>query len=132
MLLQLSLAPNAAPHNVRGFATGSTSLFLNWTLPPFQQQNGRIRNYHVNVLNVITNELTQFTTNNTQLTVSSLHPYSTYWCTVAAFTLAQGPQSIPVMIQTYQDSKFTCITYKVIQVQSSQTVEGGLNIIQQF
>ena len=114
---------------MRGFATGSTSLSLNWSPLPSQYHNGRVRNYHVNVLNAITNDLTQFTTNNTQLTVSSLHPYSTYRCTVAAVTVAQGPQSIPIMIQTYQDGKFL---YKVIKVQSSQTVEGGLNIMQQF
>ena len=52
----------------------------------------------------------QFTTNNTQLTVSSLHPYSTYWCTVAAVTLAQGPPSTPIMLQTHQDGK-PCLSF---------------------
>jgi len=112
----LFLAPTAAPLNVRGFAIGSTSLSLNWNPPPAHHHNGRIRNYRVNILNVITNELTQSTTNNTQLTVPSLRPYSTYQCTVAAVTVAQGPPSTPVTIQTYQDGKFPCV---VIQTQSS-------------
>ena len=106
--LLLFLAPTAAPHNVRGFAIGSTSLSLNWNPPPAHHHNGRVRNYHVNILNVITNELTQSTTSNTQLTVTALRPYSTYQCTVAAVTVAQGPQSTPVTIQTYQDGKFPC------------------------
>ena len=129
-ILLLSLAPTAAPQNVGGVATNSTSLRLYWSPPPYQHQTGRIQYYHVSIRNVITDAVVRsITTINTQLTVSSLHPYSTYRCTVAAVTVAQGPQSIPIMIQTYQDGKFL---YKVIKVQSSQTVEGGLNIMQQF
>ena len=116
MLPLLSLAPTAAPLNVRGVAIGSTSLSLSWNPPPPHHYNGRVRNYHVNILNVITNELTQSTTSNTQLIVPSLRPYSTYQCTVAAVTVAQGPPSAPVMIQTYQDGKFPCV---VTQTQSS-------------
>ena len=98
----LSLAP-PAPQNVSGVPTGSTSLSLYWSPSPnYQNQSGRIRYYHINITDATTR---RFTTNNTQLTVSSLHPYSTYQCTVAAVTVAQGPPSTPITIQTYQDGK---------------------------
>ena len=96
------LAP-PAPQNVSGVPTGSTSLSLYWSPSPnYQNQSGRIQYYHINITDATTR---RFTTNNTQLTVSSLYPYSTYQCTVAAFTLAQGPPSTPITIQTYQDGK---------------------------
>ena len=99
-LLLFSIALPAAPQNVRGFVTSSTSLYLYWNPPPYQHQSGRIRNYRIRIM---ANTMRQFTTTRTWLDVRSLHPYSTYWCTVAAVTVGQGPQSTPIMIQTYQD-----------------------------
>ena len=99
-LLLFSIALPAAPQNVGGVATSSTSLRLHWNPPPYQHQSGRIQNYRIRIM---TNTLRQFTTNRTWLDVSSLHPYSTYWCTVAAITVAQGPQSTPITVQTNQD-----------------------------
>ena len=55
---------------------------------------------------VITNALRQFVTTSTRLTVSSLRPYTTYQCTVAAFTVAQGPLSAIIVVQTYQDGTY--------------------------
>jgi len=55
---------------------------------------------------LITNTLRQFATTNTRLTVSSLRPYTTYQCTVAAITVAQSPLSAIIMVQTYQDGMY--------------------------
>jgi len=99
----LETAPTAAPQNVRGTATGSTSLSLFWSPPPSQHQNGRIRYYYINMTEDATNMRNQFITTSTQFTIFSLRPYSTYQCTVAAFTVAQGPLSAIITIQTYQD-----------------------------
>ena len=97
------LAPTAAPQNVTGFATGSRSLSLYWSPLPSQHRNGRVRYYRVNITDVLTNAVRWFIARRTRLTASFLHPYSTYRCTVAAVTVAQGPQSAPITIQTYQD-----------------------------
>ena len=99
-----SLAPTAAPQNVTGFATGSRSLSLYWSSAPSQHWNGRVRSYHVNITDVFTNAVRWFRAyRTTRLTAFFLQPYSTYRCTVAAVTVAQGPQSAPITIQTYQD-----------------------------
>ena len=103
-----SLAPTAAPQNVTGFATGSRSLSLYWSHPPSQHWNGRVRYYRVNITDVFTNAVKWFRPYRTRLTVSSLHPHSTYRCTVAAVTVAQGPPSTAIIIQTYQDGKSPC------------------------
>jgi len=102
----LETAPTAAPQSVRGTATGSTSLSLSWSPPPSQHQNGRIRRYRIDMTDLITNTLSQFATTNTRLTVSSLRPYTTYQCTVAAVTVAQSPLSAIIMVQTYQDGMY--------------------------
>ena len=40
------------------------------------------------------------------MVISSLRPYSTYHCAVAAYTVAQGPFSAIIMVQTYQDGRY--------------------------
>ena len=58
----------------------------------------------------------QFITISTQFTIFSLRPYSTYRCTVAAVTVAQGPWSAIIIIQTYQDSMCTLCIYAFLYV----------------
>ena len=112
-ILLLSLAPTAAPQNVGGVATSSTSLRLYWSPPPYQHQTPY---YRVSIRNAITDAVARYTTSNTQLTVSSLDPYSTYRCTVAAVTVAQGPQSAPITIQTYQDGTYCNTKFAIYAV----------------
>ena len=37
--------------------------------------------------------------------VQNLHPYTTYVCSVSAETVAPGPFSLPVVVQTPEDGK---------------------------
>ena len=110
MIILSFVAPTAAPQNVNGSATGSSSLSLYWSPPPSQHQNGRIRYYHINVTDETTNTHTSFRAYNTQWTVFSLHPYTSYLCGVAAVTVAQGPSAF-ITIQTNQ-SGTSLIQYK--------------------
>ena len=103
----LYTAPSAAPQNIGGDASGSTSLYLYWSPPPLQHRNGLIRRYHIYVREVDTGTEIQRTSTGlqTSTTIYQLHPYYTYECRVAAYTISEGTLSQPVTITTDEDSK---------------------------
>jgi len=71
-----------------------------WDTVAPENRNGIIRHYLVSVLEVETSEMSTYTTVSTQLNISSLHPYYTYICGVAAVTITVGPSSQSVSIIT--------------------------------
>ncbi len=76
-----------------------------WSPPPLEYQNGDIIGYTVNVTDT---ETQQFTTQSTNITVSTLKPFTVYFLTVAARTSAGiGPFSSPVSIKTHEDGMYT-------------------------
>ena len=83
---------------------------LSWNPPPVYQQNGIIMNYTVTLINYNTGHT--FSINTTQLHVqfNSLHAFYNYKCTVAAVTVATGPQ-ISVVFQTPENGNIinSCI-----------------------
>ena len=102
-----SSAPTAGPQNAVGYAVDSESIFLQWNPPPFEHQNGIIRNYIINATEVDTGvQFRSINTVNTQYTLRSLHPYYTYQFVISAVTVAPGPPTIAFSIQTNQDGKF--------------------------
>ena len=105
--LPIHTVPTAAPQHARGSAITSTSIFLSWSPPPLSDQNGLIE-YSIYVDEVDTDTRMQYTSATTTTTINSLHPYYTYRCSVAAYTIVgEGPQNQPpVNIQTPEDSMF--------------------------
>ena len=99
------IAPTLAPQDVVATATDSRTLLMSWVLPPFEHQNGIIREYRVNITERETGRTYYLTTAATSLTVPSLHPFYTYDCKVAAFTIAQGPYSEKLSITMPEDGK---------------------------
>ena len=87
-------------------ATDSTTVLISWMPPPFQHQNGVIREYRVNVTETETGIAYRLVTAATTLTVPSLHPFYTYDCIIAAFTIAEGPYSVEVNITMPEDGMF--------------------------
>ena len=87
-------------------ANSSTSIWLSWTPPPPATRNGIITEYRINVTELDTGRVMLLTTFATSFVVQALHPYYNYECTVSAHTVATGPYSFPVTIQTPEDSKF--------------------------
>ena len=118
IILCIHTVPTAAPQSVSGSAIDSTSISLSWSPPPLPDQNGLIQ-YSISVHEVATGTLTQYTSTNSSIAIRSLHPYYTYRCSVAAYTIiGEGPQNQqPVIIKTLQDSKvqYTCMlaTYSI-------------------
>ena len=73
---------------------------LNWNPPAIDDQNGIVRYYVVNVTEVQTADVFEFTANATGLSISSLHPSYTYEIAVSATTIGQGPFSPALTLQT--------------------------------
>ena len=87
-------------------AMDSTTLLISWMPPQFEHQNGVIREYRVNITETETGIAYRLFTAATTLTVSSLHPFYTYDCIIAAFTIAEGPYSVEVNITMPEDGMF--------------------------
>ena len=100
------VAPSAEPQRVTGMSVNSETISLSWDQPPFDQQNGLIRQYLVNVTELDTGISFLQMSTNTEFTAYSLHPYYSYRFTIAAVTVGVGPYSIPITVQTDEDGKF--------------------------
>ena len=96
--------PTGSPQDVIAVAVNSSSIRLTWAPPLPEEQNGVITAYHLTVTEAETGEVLSFETHglDTLLIVNSLHPYYTYYCTVAAFTVGLGP-SASVDVQTLEE-----------------------------
>ena len=86
--------------------TSSTSAYLTWNPPSYEEQNGVIIQYVINVTVQETGERFQLTSTTTSLEVTNLRPYRTYVCIIAAATsVGLGPFSISVTVETPEDGK---------------------------
>ena len=84
-------------------AIDSRTILISWFPPPLDQQNGIIREYHIIINEGESGETFQLTTAATSVTVPSLHPFYTYNCTIAAFTVGEGPHSGDITLTMPED-----------------------------
>jgi len=85
----------------------STSITLSWLPVLPELQNGVVIGYTLELTELSANELTEYNTTTTTLTVSNLHPYYEYAARVAAFTEnGVGPFSDTFTQTTAQDGKY--------------------------
>ena len=91
----IPIAPTAPPQGVSAEPQGPTILVINWQPPPVEHRNGIIVEYTVLVTEILTGTTRELPTGGTaiQITVSSLHPFYSYSCSVAATTVGRGPFS---------------------------------------
>ena len=107
--------PNGDPQNFEATATSSRMSTLSWDPPNFEDRNGVIIGYVINVTNTQRNETLQYTSNATALTLTTLSPYTTYYCIVAARTsVGIGPFTTVLTLLTPQDGKKFGISVIVI------------------
>lgn len=99
------LVPAGAPVNPSGTTIDSRTLSFTWEEPLEEQQNGIIREYHINITEVVTGRQFQVVSTTTSISVSSLHPYYTYQWAVSAFTVGEGPFSPIQTMLTPQDGR---------------------------
>ena len=105
-MFSIYAVPSGPPQNVSGLSINSTSIMLSWRAPRFEDRNGAIRHYIINVTELETGSEFGAITIQMAITFSFLHPYYTYVCTVYAVTVGAGPGAEPVSVTTVEDSKY--------------------------
>ena len=99
----LPLAPSSPPVNFVATATSPRSAMMVWSPPPADDINGVITRYIINVTVMETGQMFQLTSTTTTLTVSTLSPYRTFICIIAAETsVGIGPFSTSFNVTTPQ------------------------------
>ena len=100
--MHMCTAPSSSPEDFQAGALDSTSISLSWSPPLLENQNGIIRHYEVTLIALETEDIHIQTSTALSITITSLHPYTTYNCTVAAETVETGPVTIGLLVQTLQ------------------------------
>ena len=95
--------PSSPPQNVTSFAVNSTSIFVFWDPPPFDDQNGVITGYRVNISNL--NQINiSIDVPDIFFTAVDLEEFEVYDIQVAAMTaIGLGPFSGIIRSQTFED-----------------------------
>ena len=113
------LEPAAAPLDVRGHNTSSTSILVEWDDVPAFDQNGIITNYTITYRSLTEGH------NGSAIAgpydrpkeLTGLREYVDYAITVLASTSkGDGPQSIPILVSTDQDGKHCSWTTSPVHV----------------
>ena len=97
-----SVAPSAPPQSLSGIAISSTVVTLTWSSPPLIDTNGIVRNFMIRIRERETSRMWITEATNSHTNITSLHPYYNYECEVAAHTIATGPYTDPVSVQTME------------------------------
>ena len=88
------------PLNLMANVVDSKTVTLSWDPPLEENRNGIIRSYTVHVTDKLMNENTTYSSDTTNITLTSLRPYSVYLFAVAADTTSfPGPYSSPFLFQ---------------------------------
>ena len=101
--------PTAAPSNVRGHNTSSTSILVEWDDVPAYDQNGIIMSYNITYQSLTENHSNSTTVDYPagRVTLSDLKEFVNYSITVFASTkIGDGPASDPVYVKTDEDSEY--------------------------
>ncbi len=90
----VSLEPSGAPLNVKAFTKSSTSILVQWNPPNELDRNGVITHYIVQYSSLGTQASINTTDNTTEILVTRLKKYTTYYFTVRAVNkIGVGPRS---------------------------------------
>lgn len=106
-------APTSPPTNLTVEEFTSDSISLSWDPPPFEGQNGLIRQYFLAVTRNDTGMSFQQTSSATETTIQSLHPFSTYIISVAAETIDVGPFTEGIVVRLPEDGRWKLCYYLV-------------------
>ena len=107
-MCELHIEPTSAPQNIRDIDKTSTSILLSWDPPPVEDQNGLIRSYSISVTRLSTGYQWYLNSNSsyTNVTIEGLEPYNSYAFQLAAYTIAIGPYSDAIVIDTLEDGQY--------------------------
>ena len=107
------IVPTGAPENSSYFNVTSSTFTLTWNAPPFEEQNGDIIGYVVNVSRSDEqSHPSTITVKALSFTATSLSQDTIYEASVAAMTrVGVGPFSEPISIKTIKLGTSSCILH---------------------
>ncbi len=83
----------------------STSFLLSWIPPVEEDINGDVTRYIVLVMVEETQESFTLNITVTNVSITQLHPFYTHHCSITCVTVAEGPYSDSIDVQTLEDGK---------------------------
>ena len=100
------IVPTGSPLKFTASGLSSRSANFSWEPPLVHLQNGIIVIYYINVTVAETEQMLEFSSNMTSLSVATLMPHRTYLCKIAAATsIGVGPYSSLITLYTPQDGR---------------------------
>ena len=108
--------PTASPDSIQSMIVNSTAVIITWLPPVFDDQNGIITAYIINVSLEDNDTLPlEYTTLSLSVMLVELYPFSTYVVFVAAETsVGRGPFSRGLRISTPEDGRQMMVLITVL------------------
>lgn len=101
--------PSSAPENPKCDVLSSTSIYVTWSPPNVEQQNGKIRGYKVNFIpseEYYDTQPTVATTTNQYYTIENARKFTNYTVNVLAYTsVGDGMKTKEFYCVTNEDCK---------------------------
>ena len=99
--------PSGPPSNTTGMVLNSTHIYLTWDPPTPDKLNGVIQGYRINITELETGEMSQYTAgaDATNATIGPLHPHYGYNFSIVAFTIVGNGPITFVVIRTAEAGK---------------------------
>ena len=94
--------------NFVGQVISSSSIILDWDLPPVMGLAAQLDHYLVNINELETSRSWTFFAVQSHATILSLHPYFTYVCRVAIVTDITHPYTNTISLLTHEECKKPC------------------------
>ena len=88
-------------------ALNSTHIHIDWEPPQEDLHHGELREYVITFLEIETSTSSQVSSDPdvTEVIIGPLHPYYTYYCTISAVTVGEGPPTTVITVRTEEDGK---------------------------
>lgn len=102
--------PSSSPESPKCDVLSSTSIYITWSPPPVDSQNGKVRGYKVFYIatnDIYEKEMHVVKSNNQYLTVENLKKFTNYSVWVLAYTkIGDGVKTKQFFCRTHEDGKF--------------------------
>lgn len=103
------LVPSSPPESPKCDVLSSTSIYITWSPPPVDSQNGKVRGYKVFYIatdDMYEKEMHVVKSNNQYLTVENLKKFTNYSVWALAYTkVGDGVKTKQLFCRTYEDGK---------------------------
>lgn len=118
--------PSSPPESPKCDVLSSTSIYITWSPPPPEGQNGKIKGYKVAYIaaeDLFESEPHTVKSTNQYLTVENLHKYTNYSVTVLAFTkIGDGIKTKSFFCRTHEDVPSAPRDVKAIPASDSKVI----------